>query len=96
MPPSQAGVASALASTSRQVGMTLGVAVIGALSGGSIGTSIGRGFASATHTGWWIISGLGLLIGVVGALTTSKWARRAAERTVGVDESSQSYVIAAG
>jgi EmrB/QacA subfamily drug resistance transporter len=31
MPPSQAGVAAAIASTSRQVGMTLGVALIGAI-----------------------------------------------------------------
>jgi hypothetical protein len=31
MPPAQAGVASAVASTSRQVGTTLGVAALGAV-----------------------------------------------------------------
>lgn len=35
------------------------------------------GLASSTHPGWWIISGLGGL-GVIGALTTGKWARRTA------------------
>ena len=48
MPPSQAGVAAAVASTSRQVGVTLGVAVIGAIAGGGAG-AIGPGFAAATH-----------------------------------------------
>ena len=36
MPPSQAGVAAAIASTSRQVGATLGVAVIGAVAGAGV------------------------------------------------------------
>ena len=51
MPASQAGVASAIASTSRQVGMTLGVAVLGAISGGTISGAIGPSFAAATHAG---------------------------------------------
>jgi hypothetical protein len=34
MPPAQAGVAAAIATTSRQVGLTLGVAVFGALADG--------------------------------------------------------------
>ena len=41
MPPSQAGVAAAVASTSRQVGVTLGVAVLGALAGGAAAGAIG-------------------------------------------------------
>ena len=41
MPPSQAGVAAAVASTSRQVGATLGVAVIGAVAGAGIGGAFG-------------------------------------------------------
>ena len=81
MPAAQAGVASAVASTSRQVGMTLGVAVIGAISGGTLSGAIGRGFASATHPGWWIIACLALVIGVVAALTTGDWARLTARRT---------------
>ena len=34
MPPAQAGVAAAVASTSRQLGQTLGVAVVGAIAAG--------------------------------------------------------------
>ncbi len=81
MPAAQAGVASAVASTSRQVGMTLGVAVIGAVSGGSLTGHLGRSFATATHAGWWIIAGLAVVIGIVAAVTTGPWARLTARRT---------------
>jgi len=81
MPAEQAGVAAAIASTSRQIGITLGVAVIGAIAGGTLAGGIGPGFASATHAGWWIIAALGGLI-VVGALiSTGSWAERTARRT---------------
>jgi EmrB/QacA subfamily drug resistance transporter len=81
MPASQAGVAAAVASTSRQVGMTLGVAVIGAIAGASIAGGIGQGFAGASHPGWWIVVGLGLVILVLGLLTTTSWADETARRT---------------
>ncbi len=81
MPGAQAGVAAAIASTSRQVGMTLGVAIIGAIAGGSLAGAIGRSFAMATHAGWWIIAGLGGLILVGGLVSTGPWAKRTAERT---------------
>jgi len=81
MPPSQAGVAAAVASTSRQVGMTLGVAVIGAISGGAISGAIGASFAAATHAGWWICAGLGVLCLVMGVLTTTEWAEQTARQT---------------
>lgn len=73
MPRSQAGVAAAVASTSRQVGQSLGVAVIGAA------------IAAGLHTtAWWIIAGCGAVVLLLGALTTGHWAagtaRRAAER----------------
>jgi EmrB/QacA subfamily drug resistance transporter len=81
MPPAQAGVAAAVASTSRQVGMTLGVAVVGAVAGASVSGALGPGFAGATHPGWWIIAGLGAAVIVLGASTTTPWARRTAQRT---------------
>jgi EmrB/QacA subfamily drug resistance transporter len=81
MPPSQAGVAAAIASTSRQVGMTLGVAVIGAISGGTISGAIGPSFAAATHAGWWICAGLGVISLALGVLTTTRWAERTARET---------------
>jgi EmrB/QacA subfamily drug resistance transporter len=80
MPPSQAGVAAAVASTGRQVGSTLGVAVLGALAGGAVAV-IGPGFAAATHVGWWITVGLGVLIFVLGLVTTTRWAQDTAART---------------
>jgi MFS family permease len=81
MPASQAGVASAIASTSRQVGMTLGVAVIGAISGGTISGAIGPSFAAATHAGWWVCVGLGAVCLVVGLVTTAAWANETARQT---------------
>jgi EmrB/QacA subfamily drug resistance transporter len=81
MPAAQAGVASAIASTSRQVGMTLGVAVIGAIAGGALPGAIGRSFATATHPAWWVIAGFGAAILVLGLLTTTEWADRTAEQT---------------
>jgi hypothetical protein len=73
-------VAAAIASTSRQVGMTLGVAVIGAIAGGTISGTIGPGFAAATHPGWWVIAVLGAAVLVVGFVTTTPWAERTADR----------------
>jgi MFS family permease len=81
MPPSQAGVAAAVASTSRQVGMTLGVAVVGAVAGAATGGALGRGFAVATHPGWWIIVCLGAVVLVLGLLTTTRWANDTARET---------------
>ncbi len=48
MPPAQAGVAAAIASTSRQVGVTLGVAIVGAVAAVGVTSSLGRGFATAS------------------------------------------------
>lgn len=82
MPRSQAGVAAAVASTSRQLGQTLGVAVIGAvLAAGVHMSSYREGFVSAAVPGWWILTGCGAVVLVLGALTTGPWARRTAERT---------------
>ncbi len=53
------------------------------------------GFASSTHPGWWIISGLGGL-GVIGALTTGKWARRTPERAASAVRSHGYYVGVTG
>jgi EmrB/QacA subfamily drug resistance transporter len=81
MPGSQAGVAAAIASTSRSVGLTLGVAVIGAIAGGTLSGAIGPSFATATHAGWWVTAGLGVISLIVGVLTTTAWARDTAHRT---------------
>ncbi|WP_329217132.1 MFS transporter [Streptomyces sp. NBC_01485] len=82
MPRSQAGVAAAVASTSRQLGQTLGVAVVGAVLAAGVSTSSYRDtFVSAAVPGWWILTGCGLSVLILGAVTTGAWARRTAERT---------------
>ncbi|MBA4864357.1 MFS transporter [Streptomyces sp. PSKA54] len=82
MPRSQAGVAAAVASTSRQIGATLGVAVIGAvLAAGVDGSAYRDTFVDAARPAWWIITACGLAVLVVGALTSGAWARRTARRT---------------
>ncbi|MFL5823797.1 MAG: MFS transporter [Solirubrobacteraceae bacterium] len=81
MPGDQAGVAAAVASTSRVVGVTLGVAIIGAVTGGGVEGPIGPSFAYATHSGWAIIVGLGVGVLVLGFVTTGRWATATARRT---------------
>ncbi|MCX5014037.1 MFS transporter [Streptomyces sp. NBC_00555] len=79
MPRSQAGVAAAIASTSRQTGSTLGVAVVGAVL--AAGLARGSDFAGSAAPAWWIITVCGLLVLVVGAASSGQWARSTAERT---------------
>jgi MFS family permease len=82
MPPDQAGVASAVASTSRQVGVTLGVAVCGAIAGGTATAAIGPGFAAATHPAWWLMTAFGVAILALGAVTTTERAMATAARAL--------------
>lgn len=81
MPRDQAGVASGVASTSRQVGQTLGVAIVGAIVTAGVGESVHLKLASASHAGWWVLVGAGVVIFVLGAFSTSKGALRSAART---------------
>jgi EmrB/QacA subfamily drug resistance transporter len=81
MPPSQAGVAAAIASTSRQLGITLGVAVLGAIAAGGVSGAISESFAAATHASWWIAVGLGVAMLALALVTTTEWARGTARAT---------------
>ncbi|MCW2984801.1 MAG: EmrB/QacA subfamily drug resistance transporter, partial [Conexibacter sp.] len=81
MPPSQAGVAAAVASTSRQVGQSLGVAIVGAVTTSGVALSLHDGLAAASHTGWWIIAACGAAVFALGLATTTRWARGTAART---------------
>lgn len=78
MPRSQAGVAAALASTSRQIGVLLGIALCGTLTGGAAGQA-GRIdwalFAQATHRMWWGMFAAAVLIAIIGIVVTSARAR---------------------
>jgi EmrB/QacA subfamily drug resistance transporter len=81
MPRAQAGVAAAVASTSRQVGQSLGVAIVGALAAVGSGSLLGKGFTSSTHASWLVMVVLGAVIVTLGIVTTTTWARQTAERT---------------
>jgi EmrB/QacA subfamily drug resistance transporter len=86
MPATQAGVASAVASTSRQVGAALGVAIIGSVVTSRVTGPLGAGLAGASHVGWAIVVGCGVAIMVLGLLTTTRAARRTAEETAATFE----------
>jgi EmrB/QacA subfamily drug resistance transporter len=81
MPRAQAGVAAAVASTSRQVGQSLGVAVIGSVVVSALVGSFRTGFAPASHVGWWIVAACGCAVLILGLLTSGSWARGTAQRT---------------
>ena len=74
MPRSQAGVAAGVASTSRQIGQALGVAVVGSAVISALHGSLWAGFAEASAIGWWIITGCGAAVLGIGLLTTGRWA----------------------
>jgi MFS family permease len=80
MPDNQAGVAAGIASTSRQVGQTLGVAVAGSIVGTAVASGAGAALAGASHPAWWLIAACGGLVAALGLLTTGRWARATARR----------------
>jgi EmrB/QacA subfamily drug resistance transporter len=81
MPRSQAGVASGIASTSRQVGNSLGVAIMGSVLAANLHGSMRAGFVSATRPGWWIIAACGVVVIILALVTTSRAGKASAERT---------------
>jgi EmrB/QacA subfamily drug resistance transporter len=89
MPRSQAGVAAAVASTSRQVGAALGVAVVGSVLSSGLHGSIQSGFSAASHPAWWVVAGSGLAVLGLGAFTSGRWALSTAARTAYLFEDDQ-------
>ncbi|MFF0490267.1 MFS transporter [Nocardia sp. NPDC004068] len=65
MPTDRAGAAAAVASTSRQVGVSLGVALCGLLTGASL---------------WWTLAALAAIIVVLGVAANTRWAERSRDR----------------
>jgi hypothetical protein len=47
----------------------------------SLHGSLRLGFVDASRVGWWIITGCGVAILLVGLATSGRWARSTAERT---------------
>jgi EmrB/QacA subfamily drug resistance transporter len=77
MPVEQAGVAAAIATTSRQFGQAFGVAVVGAIvaSHGS-----GADWSAASHPAWWTLTAFGALVLLLGLVATGARARASVQR----------------
>jgi EmrB/QacA subfamily drug resistance transporter len=79
MPTERAGAASAVTSTSRQVGVSIGVALCGSVTGSAL-TQIDADFAAAVRPLWFVCVGLGVIIFALGWFSTSPRALRSADR----------------
>jgi EmrB/QacA subfamily drug resistance transporter len=78
MPRAQAGVAAAIATTSRQFGQTLGVAVVGAIVASHASAS---GLSAASPPAWWTLTACAGVVLVLGFVATSSRAKASARRT---------------
>ncbi len=81
MPRAQAGVASAIATTSRQFGQTLGVAVVGAIVTSHVGASVHANLSSASPPGWWTLTACGAVVLLLAVTATTSRANASARRT---------------
>jgi MFS family permease len=79
MPTDRAGAASAVTSTSRQVGVSIGVALCGSLAGAALTASTAQYTADARPL-WLLCAILGLGITALGIWSTSRHAIRSAQR----------------
>ncbi|MBU9763342.1 MFS transporter [Mycobacterium sp. TNTM28] len=79
MPLDRAGAASAVASTSRQIGVSIGVALCGSVAGTALAGS-GVDFAAAARPLWFVCAAFGLAIVALGILSTTPWALRSAQK----------------
>jgi MFS family permease len=80
VPKAQAGVASGMNSSSRQLGQSLGVAIVGSVLAASLHGSMEAGFLHAAHAGWWIMAGCGYAVLVLGVVSTTNWAKATVAR----------------
>ena len=81
MPNSQAGVAAAVASTSRQVGASLGVAVVGSVLNSGLVGAMRTGFVPAARPAWLVTAGLSIAVLALGLASTGGWAHSTVART---------------
>lgn len=70
MPSAHAGVAAAVASTSRQLGASLGVALAGALLGDALEAGRHAEIAASSHVMFWSLAACGVAIVIVGLVAT--------------------------
>jgi predicted MFS family arabinose efflux permease len=86
MPRARAGTASGIASTSRQVGSSLGVAVTGSVLAAGLHGPLATGFAAATRPAWWIVAAMGVCVLVLAVVTTGRTGRASATRAAALIE----------
>lgn len=79
MPTDRAGAASAIASTSRQIGVSLGVALCGSIAAAALADTT-VDFAAAARPLWLVCAVLGVVVFGLGIFSTSARAMRSAER----------------
>jgi EmrB/QacA subfamily drug resistance transporter len=73
LPGDQAGLAASIASTSRQLGSALGVAIVGTVIAAHVDVvAAGDAFLDAMRTSWWIIAVLGAVVLGVGLATSGR------------------------
>ncbi|HYZ53675.1 MAG TPA: MFS transporter [Streptosporangiaceae bacterium] len=89
MPRQQAGVAAGVASTSRQVGQSLGVAIMGSVLNGNLHGAMRTGFTGASRPGWWVVAACGALGLILAGVTTGRWALRTAAQTASLLSSAE-------
>lgn len=71
IPADQAGIASAIASLSRQLGSSLGVAIVGAVVASRLTGDFSAGLVQADQPAWLIVAGLGVVT-IVLAITATR------------------------
>ena len=89
MPQDRAGAAAGLTSASKQVGISLGVALSGVLAAGALSPPMGD-FTSAADPLWLFTLAVGLVIAALGVVSTSPRAQRSAERLAPLIASTES------
>jgi EmrB/QacA subfamily drug resistance transporter len=78
MPRARAGVAGGMTSAGRQAGQSLGVSVAGALLAAGLHGAMRSGFDAASRPVWLVLAATGLVVLVLGIVSTSRRAIRTA------------------
>ncbi len=92
MPRSRAAVAAGIASTGRQIGSSLGVAVTGSVLAANLHGTLAAGFAQATRPAWWIVAAMGVTVFCLALATTGRAGQASAARTATLIERAEGPV----
>ena len=90
MPRSRAAVAAGIASTGRQIGSSLGVAVTGSVLAATLHGPLAAGFADATRPAWWIVAAMGGTVFALALATTGRAGQASAARAATLIERAES------